>query len=409
VDWAPTKISRAREIHPDLEFRCEDIEQFSAQGWNETFDVILFTDVVGYLEDIQGLLHHIRPPCHTGTRLIFIQYNNLWEPVLTLAEKLRIKTPKPVQNWLTLEDLSHMLHLEGYETIRASTHLLCPLFLPFFSAFLERLMPFIPGLRRAGLIQFLVARPTCLSVSDEPPKVSVVVPARNERGNIASAVSGIPEMGSGTEIIFVEGGSSDGTYEEMIQIRDAHPERKIVVTQQMGKGKGDAVRHGFSIATGDILMILDADLTVPPEDLIRFYQALVEGKGDFVNGSRLVYPMDNEAMRFLNLLANHFFAKFFTTVLGQPVKDTLCGTKVLWRTGYKHIAAQRDFFGNFDPFGDFDLLFGAARLHFRIVDLPVRYRRREYGSTQIQRFAHGWLLLKMAWFALGKFNPSGNK
>ncbi|MDP2724847.1 MAG: glycosyltransferase family 2 protein [Syntrophales bacterium] len=170
--------------------------------------------------------------------------------------------------------------------------------------------------------------------------------------------------------------------------------------RQSGVGKGDAVRLGFAHAKGDILMILDADLTVPPECLPRFYDVLHRGKGEFANGVRLVYPMEKEAMRFLNLMGNKFFSRAFSWLLGQPIKDTLCGTKTLWKSDYDRIVANRSHFGDFDPFGDFDLLFGAAKLNIKIHEVPIRYMERSYGATNIQRWRHGWLLLKMVFFAV---------
>jgi glycosyltransferase involved in cell wall biosynthesis len=232
--------------------------------------------------------------------------------------------------------------------------------------------------------------------------VSILVPARNEKGNIENAIKRTPTFGVSQQFIFVEGNSSDGTWEEMERVQKAYPEVDILIMKQSGKGKGNAVREGFDRATGDILMILDADLTMPPEDLPKYYRALIENKGEFVNGSRLVYPQDKEAMRFLNLLGNKFFSWFFTYLLGQRLRDTLCGTKVLYKKDYEVIKQNRKFFGDFDPFGDFDLLFGAAKLNFRIVEIPIRYRERAYGSTQISRFKHGWLLIKMSMFAARK-------
>ena len=104
-------------------------------------------------------------------------------------------------------------------------------------------------------------------------------------------------------------------------------------------------------------------------------------------------------MRFLNMVANKFFGLAFTWLLGQSIKDTLCGTKVLFREDYESIVRHRSYFGDFDPFGDFDLLFGAAKLNARILDLPIRYQARAYGETNIQRWRHGWLLLRMTAFA----------
>jgi glycosyltransferase involved in cell wall biosynthesis len=179
-----------------------------------------------------------------------------------------------------------------------------------------------------------------------------------------------------------------------------YPQRRCKFLRQRGVGKGDAVRLGFENAEGEILMILDADLTVTPEDLLRFYAIVRSGKGEFINGVRLVYPMENQAMQFFNLIANKLFGWIFTWLIGQNVKDTLCGTKVLSKRHYEMIAANRKYMGEFDPFGDFDLLFGASRLNLRIVDVPVRYRERRYGTTNIRRWRHGWMLLKMVAFGL---------
>jgi glycosyltransferase involved in cell wall biosynthesis len=224
----------------------------------------------------------------------------------------------------------------------------------------------------------------------------VIIPACNERGNIKTAVQRIPDMGSKTEIIFVEGGSKDGTLEEIKHITEVYADkRSLSYYVQDGKGKANAVREGFSHATGDILMILDGDLTVAPEDLPKFFYALATNRGEFVNGCRLVYPMDKEAMRFLNLLGNKFFSLLFTYLLDQKFKDTLCGTKALFREDYNKIASNRAYFGEFDPFGDFDLIFGAAKQNLKIIEMPIRYAERTYGETNIHRWQHGLLLLRM--------------
>jgi len=224
---------------------------------------------------------------------------------------------------------------------------------------------------------------------------TIVIPCRNERGNIEAAVQRIPPFGGHQEIIFVDGHSTDGTIEEIQHVMAAYPDKDIRLLVQDGTGKGDAVRKGFAQATGDILMILDADLTMPPEDLPKFYDAIASGKGEFINGCRLVYPMESQAMRTLNLLGNKFFSMAFSWLLNQRIKDTLCGTKVLFRRDYERLVTNRHYFGDFDPFGDFDLLFGASKLNLHILEIPIRYQDRTYGSTNIQRFAHGWLLLKM--------------
>jgi len=259
----------------------------------------------------------------------------------------------------------------------------------------------LPIIKNLCVSNYIVARPIEKKVEQEM-SVTVVIPCKNEKGNIEPAVQRLPKVGSHTEIIFIDGHSEDGTPEEIKRVIEAYPDLDIKFLVQDGKGKGDAVRKAFDAATQDILMILDADLTVPPEDIPKFYNAIVENKGEFINGTRLVYPMEDEAMRFLNMLGNHFFSLVFTFLLNQRLKDTLCGTKVLRKTHYDDIVANREYFGDFDPFGDFDLLFGASKLNLKITEVPIRYKARTYGETQISRFTHGWLLIKMSFFAIGK-------
>ena len=346
------------------------------------------------------MLEHIQSLIKPDGRILINVHSRLWEWPLTLSVSLGLSKPGLGENWLTVSDIKNLLYLSGFETIKTSHEILfpigIPILAPFFNRFLVRFWPF----NHLALTNFMVARPILDAHSHKnQPVVSVIVPARNEAGNIENILNRTPAMGGGTEIVFVEGNSTDDTWQTIKDLVKAHPEKDCQALQQTGKGKGDAVRLGFSKATGQILMILDADLTVPPEDLPRFYEALASGKGDFVNGVRLVYPMEEEAMRFFNLLGNKFFSLAFSWLLGQPVKDTLCGTKVLWKKDYERIAANRHVFGDFDPFGDFDLLFGAARLNFKIIDLPIRYRARTYGSTNIERWKHGLLLLRMVLFA----------
>jgi glycosyltransferase involved in cell wall biosynthesis len=273
-----------------------------------------------------------------------------------------------------------------------------PVEIPLVSDDLNRYVAKIFPFRWLSLTNFIVARPP-ISLPSRLPTVSVVIAARNESGHIDELLSRIPLMGGGTEIIFVEGNSTDDTYAVIERAITENPQLNCKLLKQPGKGKGDAVRAGFTAASGDILMILDADITVPPEDLPRFYNIMRDGSAEFVNGVRLVYPMDGDAMRFANLIANKFFSWAFSWLLGQPIRDTLCGTKVLWKKDYKRIADNRSYFGDFDPFGDFDLLFGAAKLNLKILEVPIRYRARRYGETNISRWSHGWLLLKMVAFA----------
>ena len=399
---APRMIELLRDRHPTLDLRVADVERDALP--EGPFDAIVLSDAIGMFDDIQRALERLRPLLGPNGRLFVTYYNFVWEPLLKLAERVGVKTRWPDQNWLSMGDIENLLYLTGYDVVRRGTDILMPAQVPGLSLFLNRVAGQLPLARELSLVDYFVARGVPEVVPERLPSVSVICPCRNEKGNIREAVLRTPLMGSATELVFVDGNSSDGTVEEIEAVMREYrgPLSLRLVLQGDGKGKGDAVRKGFAAASHDVLMILDSDLTVPPEDLPKFYRALVSGKGDFINGVRLVYPMEGEAMRFLNLLGNKFFSSALSSLLDQPIKDSLCGTKVLYRRAYEDIARHRSFFGDFDPFGDFDLLFGAARLNLRIVDLPVRYRARTYGETKIDRFAHGWLLAKMTAFGFKK-------
>ena len=402
IDISSRMIEQARLRHPELDLRVLDADRDELP--KGPFDAIILSDAIGLLDDIQVVLDRLRPLLAPRGRLIVTYYNFVWEPILRMAETLGFKTAWPDQNWLSMTDIENLLYLTGYEVVRRGTDVLLPAELPAASAISNRVLAKLPVVKEVALVDYFVARAEAETKPEKLPTVSVICPCRNEKGNIREAVARTPVMGPATELIFVDGNSSDGTVEEIEEVIREYkgPLTLRLIPQGDGKGKGDAVRKGFAAAQNDILMILDSDLTVPPEDLPKFYWALVHGKGEFINGVRLVYPMEGEAMRFLNLLGNKFFSLALSWVLEQPIKDSLCGTKVLYRQDYDRIAAHRAYFGDFDPFGDFDLLFGAARLNMRIVDLPVRYRARTYGETKIDRFAHGWLLLKMTAFGFAK-------
>jgi SAM-dependent methyltransferase len=393
IDISGRMVHLAAKKYPRLDFRQMTAENLSPA--DEPFDFIVLSDILGYLYDIRAVFERLRQVCHSRTRIVIHWYSNLWHPFFVLAEKLGLKYPQPLLNWTTVEDIRNLLHLAGFEVVHHRPHILWPKRVPFLSSVANRYLAHLPGLRWMCLTNWIVARPAEPKPFDTLPRVSVICPCRNEAGNIEQLVQRLPSMGAHTELIFVEGHSKDQTLAECRRMAATVVHKDIKVFVQKGRGKGDAVRLGFAKATGDILMILDADLSVDPEDLPQFYSALVTGKGEFINGSRLVYTKDPQAMRFLNLLGNKFFAFVLTHLLGQPIKDALCGTKVLRRRDYDRIAQNRSYFGEFDPFGDFDLLFGAAKQNMRIVEVPIRYRQRTYGTTNISRFSHGWLLLRM--------------
>lgn len=399
IDFSGKILGTASKFHQTIQFIQCDAHHISLKT---TFDVIILSDLVNDLWDVQKVLSEIYRLCAPHTVIILNFYNKLWELPLLVAQWLDLTNKKLPQNWLTVKDISGLLNLSGFEPVRSWNEILCPLTVPFISNLCNRYLVKTWPFRHAALSNIFIARRRIApqEAGNCQPLVSVIVPARNEEGNIDNIFNRTPEMGSGTELVFVEGHSQDNTYATIERIKNKYPQKRCLVMQQKGRGKGDAVRLGFSKASGEILMILDADLTVPPEDLPRFYDALQTGLGQFINGVRLVYPMEKMAMRPLNFLGNKFFSFAFSWLLGQPIKDTLCGTKVLWKSDYERISNGRSYFGDFDPFGDFDLLFGAAKLNLKLVEIPIRYAERKYGDTNISRWKHGWLLLKMVIFAI---------
>lgn len=395
------ELQCARDRYPQYSFKAFDDSAAWANEVNEPFDYIIISSTIMELDDIQAFFTQLKKVSSPDTRIVIDWHSTLWEPVLSLLQKCGLRRPTQFKNWISPSDMRNFLYLAGFEVVTSGRQILFPAYIPLFSWFMNSCIALIPGINALCVNNWFVARQ--IPERKAAVSVSVIITCRNERGNIEAAVQRCPQLGTRTELVFVEGHSHDGTLNEIKRVAALYPEKNIQVLVQPGKGKGDAVRHGFAHATGDLLMILDGDLTMPPEELPKFYNAFIEGKGDFINGSRLVYNMEAQAMQFLNLIANYCFGIGFSWTLGQRLKDTLCGTKVLHKRSYELIAKNRAFFGNFDPFGDFDLLFGAAKQNLKIIDLPIRYKSRVYGTTNISRFYHGLLLLRMSFLAFCKF------
>jgi SAM-dependent methyltransferase len=399
VDFSGAMLEQARRNHPHLSFVEGDIEDAALiASLPGPFDVILVADTLGGVDDCQHLLENLHVLCRRDTRLIIAHFSHLWYPALKLAELLGLRMPQAPQNVLSPADVNSLAALADFETARSEVRMLMPVRMLGLGRLINRFVAPFPLVRSLCLRHYSICRSLRRS-RESAGSATVVVPARNERGNIEAVVRRIPRFVEDLEIIFVEGHSSDGTWAEIERVAAAFPQYDVKAIRQPAVGKADAVFAALDAARGDVLMILDADLSVPPEQLPKFWQAVASGKGEFANGSRLVYPMEQEAMRFLNLVANKLFSYLLTWILSQRVTDTLCGTKALRRADYRRLRAGRSYFGEIDPFGDFDLIFGAAKLSLRIVEVPIRYASRTYGESQISRFRHGWMLLRMLMFA----------
>lgn len=401
VDISEKMIQIARKKYKKLNFKADDAQQLHL---NEDFDYIIVSDVIGNLEDIQQAFEQLHKVSSDTTKIIVTYYNILWEPLLNLAVKLGFKMPQPSQSWLSTQDIENLLSLASLEVVKKSSIILIPFYIPFISKFFNKYLAHLPVLKNLCLVYYFIVRKKPNIYANNDYSVSVIIPARNEEGNIEQTIIRTPKLGRSTELIFIEGGSKDNTLREIERVMKKYKGKKDLklLRQVRGLGKGDAVKKGFAKASGEVLVILDADLTTPPEDLPKFYQALRVGKAEFIMGSRLIYPMEKEAMRFLNILGNKFFSVMFSFLLGQHIKDTLCGTKIIFKRDYEEIARNKSYFGNFDPFGDYYLIFGASKLNLKIAEIPVRYRARTYGTTNIKRFSHGLLLFKMVLFAARK-------
>ncbi len=403
IDIDHDAITKARDSIPNFTFVTESIEAFEPPP-GQAFDYILLSGVVEQLEDIHSVFQKLHSFAARETRLVIVSYSRVWQPIIRLAELLHVRQTDKTWNWIPPNEVENLLEQSHFEVVSRTPGILIPIKIPLLSRNVNRWLAPLPLFRAFAAVTVTVARSCSRSViSKNNPIVSVVVAARNESGNIRELVRRLPVMSENQELIFVEGNSLDETWAEINSVISESlglvRSIRLHAIKQPGIGKGDAVRAGFQIARGDILIVLDADLSVPPEELPRFIESLQNGVCEFANGSRLLYPMERHAMQFLNIVGNRLFGIAFTFLLGQQVRDTLCGTKALWTSDYQKIVSNRSHFGDFDPFGDFDLLFGASRLNMRIRDVPVHYKERTYGATNISRFRHGALLIRMTLIA----------
>lgn len=400
IDLCTEIVEIARQRNPSLDFAVaipdkEEFRELFEPG--EKFDYILFNDI-GDTVDVLQALRNLRSLCLRHTRLLVETYNHLWEPLVTFAEWIGMKVPRTEQNWLSTADIRNLMKLAGFEALKTHRIVILPKYVPLLSPFLNRFCARLPLLKRLCMTQVVVGRLLPTTVPKEELSVSVIVPCKDEKGNVEDAAQRIPQLGRQTEIIFCDDQSTDGTAEEVLRIKSLYPDRDIRLEHGPGVCKSRNVWTGFDAATGDILMILDADLTTIPEELPYFIDVVASGQAEFVNGSRLVYPVPKGAMTAANMSGNKFFSVAFTYLLGQRVKDTLCGTKVLWKSDWERIKPILGSWGIEDRWGDYELLFGAAKLNLKILDLPVHYQERVYGSTKMTKvFRHGLVMLKMCW------------
>jgi SAM-dependent methyltransferase len=406
VDISDSMISIGQQKYPSIQFVCENAEAFET---DMVFDYIIFSGIVGSVDNIQILLEKAMKWSSTDTRIFIDFYNPLWHPIIKLGEKIGLKMPELTKNWLSVDDLENFLYISGYQVIKRKYLMVFPKYIPVITYILNKIIGNLPIIRRLSLNNIVIARPANPLPEPETKKCSVVITCRDEEGNIEGLVTRMPRMGLNTEIIFVEGHSRDNTVAVIEEMIRKYPEKDIKMLKQKGIGQGDAFRYGFDEANGDFVIWLEADLTTPPEEAIHFWNAYINNQGEYVNGSRFIYKMERSAMPLFNFLGNRFFGILFTTLLKQRFTDTLCGFKAISKKNYIKIRKQIDFFGDFDPFGDFELIFGAIKNNLKVAEIPVHYHPRQYGESKAygQSFfsfmKHAWLLIRMSYIAFKKF------
>jgi SAM-dependent methyltransferase len=406
VDISDAMIAEARNKYPAVNFVCENAEDFDT---DQVFDYIILSGIVGSVENIQILLEKALKWSSVNTRIFVDFYNPLWHPLIKIGEKTGLKMPELTKNWLSVDDIENFLYISGYQIIKRKYLLFFPKYIPLLTFILNKLIGNLPVIRRLSLDNIVVARPDKPLPNATDKKCSVVITCRDEEGNIEGLVTRMPQMGSNTEIIFVEGHSRDHTVEKIEEMIRKYPDKDIKMLRQKGIGQGDAFRYGFDEAQGDFVIWLEADLTTPPEEAIHFWNAYLENKGEYVNGSRFIYKMERSSMPLLNFLGNRFFGILFTGLLKQRFTDTLCGFKAISKENYIKIREQIDYFGDFDPFGDFELIFGAIKNNLKVAEIPVHYHPRQYGESKaygqslFSFFKHAVLLMRMSYIAFKKF------
>ena len=401
IDSAMNKFSRVK-------FFCSDIISFRKKFISPTkFDFIIISDTIGYFNDIQKTLESIHDFCKPETRIVISYFSPIWQPILSLAEKIGLKMPDLNPPLFASSDLKNFVEVSGYQTIKLEKKIILPLKLFGIERIVNRFIANLPIINHLCLRQYLICRSLKVIKKNQFKSASIIIPCRNEFGNIRAGLKRIESFCKKMEVIFVEGNSSDDTWNEIKKVmkEDEFKKKNFIIRalKQEGSGKKNAVFKGFDNAKYEVLMILDGDLTVKPEELSKFWDKISSGEAEFINGTRLIYPMEDNAMRFLNYIANKIFSYLFSWILGQRYTDTLCGTKIISKKNYLRAKSFTKDLEKLDPFGDFFFIFSSLRLNLKMIEIPVRYKARKYGETQISRFRDGFKLIKMFFITFFKF------
>lgn len=379
----------------DIDSQIENIEK--------KFDVIVVTDVLEIYSDIYLFLEKLNNLLEDNGKLILSSVNTRWGNLLKIAELLGLKSKTNNFSYIHLNKIEKISNGAGYDLIETITRQFIPFKFLYLGNIINKILELLLFYFKFGVKTYIVLRK--ISIREKSLSKTIIIPAKNEEGNLEELVSRIPKF-ENCEIIFSIGESSDRTLEVSKKIIDKNSDFNIKLIEQSKNGKANAVWEAIALSSGDVLAILDSDLSVDPETLKDFFKIIESNSADFVNGTRLVYEMEKGSMRIINKLGNRVFQYLIGKIINEDLTDSLCGTKVFKKDLIKKIFWWQDNFNLKDPFGDFDLIFAASYTGQKILEYPIHYRTRKYGTTQISRFRDGFKLVKYLSKSFIVFNSS---
>lgn len=371
---------------------------------NTKYDCIVLSDMFEVNDDILGLLKLLKKNLNNDGTILLTSITPIWDGVLSILEMLNLKNKSKKRSYIHLNKLSAVLDTINFQITGKRTRQYFPFKLFYFGNIINNFLEIILYFFNFGIRSYFTIKEIEDTAEKDVLSKTIIVPAKNEEGNLNELINRIPYLGNNVEVIISCGISNDNTLGMAKSLKSDNFIIKVI--EQTSKGKANAVWEACEQSSNDLIAILDADLSVDPEELSSFFELIETKKCDFVNGTRLIYSMEKGSMRFINNFGNRLFQYVVSKIIRLPLTDSLCGTKVFKKNLYEKIKKWQSVVKIKDPFGDFDLLFAAAYSSQKIVEYPIHYRARKYGTTQIRRFKDGFKLIKYLSVSFYKFNSS---
>ncbi len=376
---------------------------------NKKYKTIILTDLFEVSTDILELLSMVNKLLGKDGIIVICSINQKWNRILNLFERLNLKDGNQKRLFINSTIVLNIAKVTGLEFVTQRNKQIFPFRMLGLGSLINNILeilffPFSFGIR----IYSILNQQEKFNEEKKYSK-SIIIPAKNEEKNLKPLLNQIPELEEDHEIILAIGDSEDKTYEVAKEIKEARCwPFEVKVIKQTGKGKANAVWEAVEEASKEVIIILDADISVNPETIVQFNSVIDTGKASFVNGTRLIYGMESGAMRIVNNLGNRIFQYIVSIIIGQKITDSLCGTKVFFRKDFNKIKLWKELVQMKDPFGDFDMIFTAGYFGLKILEIPVRYQARVYGVTQIKRFRDGYKLIIYLLNSIKIFKMSSN-